>query len=184
MDCVEREFEKRDATIYDLEGQVKVEKGKVEHLESELQKASKIIESHRAELGAARKSQKTLVEQCEHIEGEIFFLLLSMYDNFSINVNCLVNTIAGESRELQEFLQIEKLALSETLKDSETEVEKLKEDFKNKDIEVKEAEERCMHLVRLGEQRYQELLTSQQQLKTFSDMAKDLMMNQVHITIS
>ena len=85
MDCVEREFEKRDATIYDLEGQVKVEKGKVEHLESELQKASKIIESHRAELGAARKSQKTLVEQCEHIEGEIFLLLLSMYDNFSIN---------------------------------------------------------------------------------------------------
>jgi len=59
MDCVEREFEKRDATIYDLEGQVKVEKGKVEHLESELQKASKIIESHRAELGAARKSQDT-----------------------------------------------------------------------------------------------------------------------------
>merc|ERR1712150_144548 len=62
--------------------------------------------------------------------------------------------------------------------DSETEVEKLKEDFKSKDIQVKEVEERCMHLVRLGEQRYQELLTSQQQLKTFSDMAKDLMMNQ------
>ena len=85
MDCVEREFEKRDATIYDLEGQVKVEKGKVEHLESELQKASKIIESHRAELGAARKSQKTLVEQCEHIEGEIFFFIIK-YDNFSINI--------------------------------------------------------------------------------------------------
>ena len=89
MDCVEREFEKRDATIYDLEGQVKVEKGKVEHLESELQKASKIIESHRAELGAARKSQKTLVEQCEHIEGEIcFYYFVCTYDNFSIN-KCL-----------------------------------------------------------------------------------------------
>ena len=86
MDCVEREFEKRDATIYDLEGQVKVEKGKVEHLESELQKASKIIESHRAELGAARKSQKTLVEQCEHIEGEIcFYYFVCTYDKFSIN---------------------------------------------------------------------------------------------------
>ena len=80
MDCVEREFEKRDATIYDLEGQVKVEKGKVEHLESELQKSSKIIESHRSELSAARKTQKTLVEQCDHIEDE--------------------------SRELQEFLQV------------------------------------------------------------------------------
>ena len=154
MDSVEREFEKRDATIYDMEGQIKVEKGKVEHLESELQKASKIIESHRAELTAARKTQKTLVEQCEHVEGE--------------------------SRELQEFLQIEKMALSETLKDTEAEVEKLKETVKSKELDVKEAEERCGHLVRLGEQRHQELLTSQQQLKTFSDMAKDLMINQVN----
>jgi len=152
MDCVEREFEKRDATIYDLEGQVKVEKGKVEHLESELQKSSKIIESHRSELSAARKTQKTLVEQCDHIEDE--------------------------SRELQEFLQIEKMALSETLKDAECEIEKLKETITSKDLEVKEAEERCGHLVRLGEQRHQELLTSQQQLKTFSDMAKDIMINQ------
>ena len=100
------------------------------------------------------------------------------------NHSCLFVQFTGESRELQEFLQIEKLALSETLKDSETEVEQLKEDFKSKDIQVKEVEERCMHLVRLGEQRYQELLTSQQQLKTFSDMAKDLMMNQVHVTKS
>ena len=70
MDGVEREFEKRDATIYDLEGQVKVEKSKVETLEAELQKASRIIESQKGELFAARKMQKTLVEQCEHVEGE------------------------------------------------------------------------------------------------------------------
>ncbi len=104
MDGIEREFEKRDATIYDLEGQVGVEKSKVENLEAELGKASRIIESQKHELMAARKMQKTLVEQCEHVEGE--------------------------SRELQEFLQIEKMALSETLKDAEGEVEKLQQDLK------------------------------------------------------
>ena len=134
-------------------GQVKVEKGKVENLENELQKASRIIESQKGELVAARKTQKTLVEQCEHVEGE--------------------------SRELQEFLQIEKMALSETLKDAETEIEKLKEVFAVKENEVKEVEERCGHLVRLGEQRHQELLTSKQQLKSFSEMAKSMLIAQV-----
>ena len=153
MDGVEREFEKRDATIYDLEGQVKVEKSKVETLEAELQKASRIIESQKGELFAARKMQKTLVEQCEHVEGE--------------------------SRGLQEFLQIEKMALSETLKDAENEIETLKETIEAKDNEVKEAEERCGHLVRLGERRHQELLTSTQQLKAFSDMAKTMLISQV-----
>ena len=155
MDSVEREFEKRDATIFDLEGQVKVEKSKVEALEMELQKTSRVIESQKNELLTARKTQKTLVEQCEHVESE--------------------------SRELQEFLQIEKLALSETLKDAELEVEKLKEDLQAKDSEVKEAEERCGHLVRCGEQRHQELLMAQQQLKSFSAMAKAMLINQVYL---
>merc|ERR1719357_1359997 len=152
MDGVEREFEKRDANIYDLEGQVKIEKSKVESLEAELQKASRIIESQKGELGAARNMQKTLVEQCEHVEGE--------------------------SRELQEFLQIEKMALSETLKDAENEIETLKETIQAKENDVKEAEERCGHLVRLGERRHQELLTSTQQLKAFSDMAKSMLLSQ------
>ena len=155
MNGVEREFEKRDATIYDLEGQVKVEKSKFDSLEAELQKASRIIESQKGELGAARKMQRTLVEQCEHVEGE--------------------------SRELQEFLQIEKMALSETLKDAENEIETLKETITAKENEVKEAEERCGHLVRLGERRHQELLTSTQQLKAFSDMAKSMLISQVKL---
>ena len=84
MDGVEREFEKRDANIYDLEGQVRVEKSKVESLDAELQKASRIIESQKGELGAARKMQKTLVEQCEHVEG-------TGIDIFKFSVTFLVN---------------------------------------------------------------------------------------------
>ena len=80
MDTVEREMEKRDANIVDLEGQVHVEKSKIESLEAELQKATKIIDSQKNELLAARQSQKNLVQHCEHVEAE--------------------------SRELQEFLQV------------------------------------------------------------------------------
>ena len=83
MDTVEREMEKRDANIVDLEGQVHVEKSKIESLEAELQKATKIIDSQKNELLAARQSQKNLVQHCEHVEAE--------------------------SRELQEFLQVRRL---------------------------------------------------------------------------
>ena len=84
MDTVEREMEKRDANIVDLEGQVHVEKSKIESLEAELQKATKIIDSQKNELLAARQSQKNLVQHCEHVEAE--------------------------SRELQEFLQVRSLS--------------------------------------------------------------------------
>ena len=73
------------------------------------------------------------------------------------------------------------MALSETLKDAENEIETLKETITAKDNEVKEAEERCGHLVRLGERRHQELLTSTQQLKAFSDMAKSMLISQVKL---
>jgi chromosome segregation ATPase len=155
MDCVEREFERRDATIYDLEGRLRVDKSKVLNLEMELTNASKIIESQKAELMAARNTQKTLVEQCEHVEVE--------------------------SSELQEFLQIEKMALAETLKDAETEIETLQDAIKSKDVEVKETENRCGHLVRIGEQRHQELITSQQKLSTFQERAKNMLINQVRL---
>merc|ERR1712062_313786 len=145
MDTVEREMEKRDANIVDLEGQVHVEKSKIESLEAELQKATKIIDSQKNELLAARQSQKNLVQHCEHVEAE--------------------------SRELQEFLQVEKLALTETLRDTELEVDTLKSELKKKDLAIKEAEERCGHLVRCGEQKNQEH-------RTFSDVAKNMLINQ------
>ena len=73
------------------------------------------------------------------------------------------------------------MALSETLKDAENEIETLKETITAKENEVKEAEERCGHLVRLGERRHQELLTSTQQLKAVSDMAKSMLISQVKL---
>ena len=60
----------KDATNSDLEGQVQFEKSKVESYESELQKASKIIESQKNKLLEVRNMQKTLIEQCEQVEIE------------------------------------------------------------------------------------------------------------------
>merc|ERR1711884_453595 len=56
------EEQKLRANIVDLEGQVHVEKSKIESLEAELQKATKIIDSQKNELLAARQSQKNLVQ--------------------------------------------------------------------------------------------------------------------------
>ena len=69
------------------------------------------------------------------------------------------------------FCQVEKLALTETLRDTETEVDSLKSELQNKDLAIKEAEERCGHLVRCGEQKNQEL-------RTFSEVAKNMLINQ------
>ena len=69
------------------------------------------------------------------------------------------------------FFQVEKLALTETLRDTELEVDTLKSELKKKDLAIKEAEERCGHLVRCGEQKNQEH-------RTFSEVAKNMLINQ------
>ena len=61
--------------------------------------------------------------------------------------------------------------MTETLRDTENEVSNLKGELKSKDLEIKEAEERCGHLVRSGEQKNQEL-------RTFSEVAKSMLINQ------
>ena len=62
-------------------------------------------------------------------------------------------TVERESNELQDFLQNEKTALCEALKDSETELQCFKKRLDDKDEEVKVLRDECRHLVRLNEQR-------------------------------
>lgn len=79
-----------------------------------------------------------------------------------------------EARELQEFLQAEKFTMAEALKDSEAEIASLKG-------KVGETEERCGHLVRLGEQRHQEILALEAQLQGVEDRAKEMLLSQVKL---
>lgn len=58
-----------------------------------------------------------------------------------------------EGIELKEFMQAEKNALSEALRDAENEVKRYKLILIQKDKEVENKQEECKHLVRISEQR-------------------------------
>ena len=60
----------------------------------------------------------------------------------------------------------------EALREAEAEVEVLK-------TKVATSEEQCGHLVRLGEQRHQEILSLETQLKAMEDKAKEMLLAQV-----
>jgi len=77
----------------------------------------------------------------------------------------------SEANELHEFLQAEKFTLAEALREAETEIESLKS-------KVASSEEQCGHLVRLGEQRHQEILSLETQLKAMEDKAKEMLLAQ------
>ncbi|XP_040579727.2 uncharacterized protein [Lepeophtheirus salmonis] len=83
-----------------------------------------------------------------------------------------------ETTELQEFLQAEKTTLTEALKESETDILEMKQKFIDKERELASAEERCQHLVRLGEQRHQEILTLETQLNGVQEKAKEMILSQ------
>ena len=72
------------------------------------------------------------------------------------------------------IFQAEKFTLAEALREAETEIESLKS-------KVSSSEEQCGHLVRLGEQRHQEILSLETQLKAMEDKAKEMLLAQVKI---
>ena len=90
MDCVEQQFESRDNNIASLEKRLE-ESGEVAvRLQSDLDAANEVIARLTVEAEKGMAQQKILLKQYQEAEME--------------------------SRELQEFLQAEKMTLSETLK--------------------------------------------------------------------
>ena len=152
MDTVEREFETRDENIHALERDLIDAKVVISKMDQDLETADEVIKSLRGDLSKSTKAQKTLLSQYQEADAE--------------------------SRELQEFLQAEKMTLAETLKDCESEIAALKSKVHSKDLEVAGVEERCSHLVRLSEQRQQEILALQAQLSGIQDKARDMLLAQ------
>merc|ERR1712020_577727 len=76
-----------------------------------------------------------------------------------------------EAAELHEFLQAEKITLNEALRESEQEADDLRK-------KVNSAEERCGQVVRLSEQRNQEILALEAQLKGVEERAKEMLLAQ------
>ena len=69
------------------------------------------------------------------------------------NLICQKNELEEESTELQDFLQAEKVAFMEALKEAENEIQLQKNKIVAKDTELERQQEECRHLVRICEQR-------------------------------
>ena len=152
MDCVEKEFECRDGNIMALEKRLEDSKFVISQLQYDLDSSNDMIAALKQDLDKSLAAQKTLLQQYQDAEDE--------------------------SQELQEFLQAEKMTLAETLKDCESEISGLKARIVEKDVDIGGVEERCGHLVRLGEQRHQEVLALEAELARVQEKAKDMLLAQ------
>ncbi len=152
MENVEREFENRDGNIASLENRVQECRGVISGLQSEVEAEQEVITDLRSQLDRGVDKQRTLLQQLGEVEAE--------------------------AKELQEFLQAEKMTLAETLKDCEGEIAALKARAAQLESDNGALEERCSHLVRLCEQRYQENLSVQAQLSGVQEKAKDMLLAQ------
>ncbi|XP_054084516.1 uncharacterized protein LOC105214888 isoform X3 [Zeugodacus cucurbitae] len=86
--------------------------------------------------------------------------------------------IEQESSELQDFLQHEKSALCDALKELESEHQVCKQQLSGREEEVKVLRDECRHLVRLNEQRRQENRMLQSKYAALESKSKEMMMQQ------
>ena len=73
--------------------------------------------------------------------------------------------------------------LTETLADAEVDIKSLKKIVERKDDELSQSEEQCRHLVRLSEQRHQQILYITTGMNTLEKKAKDIIVKQVKVNI-
>lgn len=110
-------------------------------LESQIQLSGHALEQKQTEINTLRKF-------CSQLQTEM---------NRSMQVQRSLleekKTFEKETSELQDFLQDEKTAIFEALKDAESELEKCHAKIKVKEQEVERLQDECRHLVRISEQR-------------------------------
>lgn len=110
-------------------------------LESQIQLSGHALEQKQTEINTLRKF-------CNQLQAEM---------NRSLQVQQSLleekKTFEKETSELQDFLQDEKTAIFEALKDAETELEECQAKLKVKEQENERLQDECRHLVRISEQR-------------------------------
>ena len=85
----------------------------------------------------------------------------------------------ADVQELKEFLHVENQALSETLADAEQENAHLKDVIEAKNAQLDKSEDQCRHLVRINEQRHQQILYVTAAMEAVQTKAKDIIIRQV-----
>lgn len=84
----------------------------------------------------------------------------------------------AETVELQEFLQVEKSMLAESLKEAEKEIQAQKKISEGLNEELERQRDECQHLVRMSEQRRQEVLTLQARVAALEQRSKESLLQQ------
>lgn len=110
-------------------------------LESQIQLSGHELLERQQEVGHLRKL-------CRSLQAEM--------ERSIMQQECLMQektALEQESNELQDFLQHEKAAMCDALKDLENEYQQCKQQMASKDEEIKVLRDECRHLVRLNEQR-------------------------------
>lgn len=110
-------------------------------LESQIQLSGHELIERQQEVGQLRKL-------CRSLQAEMERSLMQQ--------ECLMQekaAIEQESNEMQDFLQHEKAAMCDALKDLENDYQQCQQQLASKDEEVKVLRDECRHLVRLNEQR-------------------------------
>lgn len=110
-----------------LESQIQLSGHALEEKQCEINKLRKFCDQLQVEMNRSIQVQKSLLEEKKCFEKE--------------------------SSELQDFLQDEKTAIFEALKDAESEIEEYQTKMKQKEQEVERLQDECRHLVRISEQR-------------------------------
>lgn len=110
-------------------------------LESQIQLSGHVLEEKQTEIN-------TLRQFCSQLQVEM---------NRSIQVQQSLleekKCFEKETSELQDFLQDEKTAIFEALKDAENEIKQYQDKLNLKEYEVEKLQDECRHLVRISEQR-------------------------------
>ena len=150
MDRVDKEFQKKEMAIFQLDSQLQDAHAVIRQLSSKLND----------ECSRNRRSS---------IETEYYAEPSSSVSQKQIR----------DLQELKEFLHVENATLLETVKDAEFENERLKMLVEQKDGELSKSEEQCRHLVRLSEKRHQEILSVTFKLNSLERKAKEIILNQV-----
>lgn len=121
------EEENRFDSFQMLESQIQWSGNELVEKKSEINKLRKLCRTLQVELDRSLTSQERLME--EKVSSE------------------------KDWQEMEDFLQYEKSVMSEALKETEGEMEDLKNKLGDKDSEIKVLRDECRHLVRLNEQR-------------------------------
>ncbi|XP_031350152.1 myosin-9 [Photinus pyralis] len=135
-------------------------------LENRYQKVSQIVIKQENEISELNAYCRSLQRDLEKSVSSQNVLLQQQHD------------LESESVELQEFMQAEKTTLTDALKESENEINKLRLMLGQKDKEIEGKHEESKRLIRFSEQRRQENISLHARLGAFEMRSRELLIYQ------